>query len=51
MDRKKIKLRSVYRLGRKRNRTKPLKDIATAGVTALVSIPLISETAKAVNRI
>ena len=32
-------------------KSKPLKDIATAGVTALIGVGLLSETAEAVRRI
>lgn len=36
---------------KKGKKRKPLKDIVTGGITALVGVALIAETARAVNRI
>ena len=41
----------AYRLKLKKKKRKPVKDLITGGVTALLGVALVSETASAVSRI
>lgn len=46
-----LKSTSLFKLKGKKKKRKPARDIITGGVTALIGIGLLSETASAVRRI
>ena len=45
-----LKSYSLFKKGKKKKR-RPVKDLITGGVTAIIGVGLLSETASAVSRI